>query len=331
MRIFTNRDADPALLEGRKLAVIGYGNQGRPQSLNLRDSGLEVLVGARENGRGWMKAVGDGFRTMTIGGAVSEADVVLLLLPDEVQKDVFDREIKGNLREKAAVCFAHGFSVAFGGLESPDHDMILVAPKGQGGRLRKAYLEGTGIPCLFAVANDASGQAEKIALALAHGLGCLRVGAYRTSFREETVSDLFGEQAVLCGGVPALMKRAFDVLVGHGFSPEVAYFECLHELEIIVDLVTRRGFSGMRDVISGTAAYGSLLYGENLIGEEVGEAMERVFDRIESGRFARDWLSLTDRGKEEFIELREKERKLPVEEVGDRIRRMIFDKERSDE
>jgi len=323
MKLLTEKDARPSLLAGRRVVVAGYGNQGRPQAMNLRDSGVEVRVAARRGGKGWKTALKDGFDVSTIGEACRQADLLLFLLPDEVHGKVFDDEVAGNLPPKSAVCFAHGFSVAFGSIGAVDYDLLLVAPKGQGGRLRMAYLEGTGLPCLLAVERDVSGTARDIALAVAWGLGCLRVGAFETSFREEAVSDLFGEQAVLCGGVTALIKCAFDLLVERGYSPEVAYFECFHELKIIVDLFEQFGFSGMRDMISGTAAYGSMKYGERIVTGETRSRMEELFDRIDSGEFASDWLREASEGARELDSLRRRERSLLIEEVGERIRRLF--------
>jgi ketol-acid reductoisomerase len=320
MNVYTDADADMGLLRGKTIAVLGYGNQGRPQTLNLRDSGLSVIVGAREGRGAWKRAKEDGLEVMSLAEAVRRADVLMMLLPDEVQGETFANEIDRALRPGAAICFAHGFAVAFGEIATERYDIVLVAPKGQGERLREAYLDGGGIPCLIGVERDVSGRAKGTALALARGLGCLKAGGFETSFREEAVSDLFGEQAVLCGGVPAVMKRAFDVLVRRGYSPEVAYFECFHELKIIVDLFERLGFAGMRDLISGTAAYGSLAFGEDLIGEDVEAGMERLFDRIESGEFARAWLEEKRSGGTALADLRERERGLLIETVGKRVR-----------
>ena len=320
MRIFTPVDADAGVLEGKTIAIAGYGNQGRPQALNLRDSGCRVIVGARSGRAGWKRASADGFEVMPIGDAARRADILMMLLPDEIQGDIFRDEIFGALRPGAALCFAHGFAVAFGEIDDRDHDVILVAPKGQGERLREAFVSGGGIPCLVGVARDGTGGALALALGVALALGCLREGAYETTFREEAVSDLFGEQAVLCGGVPAIMKRAFDLLVRKGYSPEIAYFECVHELKIIVDLITERGLAGMRDVISGTAAYGSLAFGEGIVGADTEAAMERLFERIESGEFARLWLEEKRSGGAEFRRLRDMERKILVEAIGARIR-----------
>jgi ketol-acid reductoisomerase len=320
MNIYMERDADRGVLSGKTIAVAGYGNQGRPQALNLRDSGCAVIVGAREGKGGWTRAQDDGFAVATVADAARRADVLMMLLPDEVQAEVYDNEIRDALRPGAALCFAHGFSVAFGGIKGDKFDLLLVAPKGQGGRLRETYLEGAGLPCFVGIGHDASGEAKRIALALAGALGCLRTGAYETSFQEEAVSDIFGEQAVLCGGVTALMKRAFDVLVKKGHSPEVAYFECFHEVKIIVDLFSRLGLSGMRDVISGTAAYGSLKFGEDLIGDDVERKMEKLYDRIENGAFAKIWLDENRAGCKEFLKLRDKERGLLIEKVGTEVR-----------
>jgi ketol-acid reductoisomerase len=322
-------DADPAILEGKRIVVAGYGNQGRPQALNLRESGLDVKIAARSGGDSWKRAQDDRFEVGETAELSREADILLVLLPDEVHGTVFYDDIAPNLPHGAALCFAHGFSVAFREIETADHDLLLVAPKGQGTRLREAYSRGSGLPCLLAVEQDISGNALGKALAVAWGLGCLRVGAFETTFREEAISDLFGEQAVLCGGVPALIKCAFDVLVEKGFSPEVAYFECFHELKIIVDLFEQYGFSGMRGMISGTAAYGSMKFGEGLISEETKRLMEELFERIESGEFARKWLAEARAGGEELHALIERERDLPIERAGERIRK-IFPEGRKD-
>lgn len=322
MKVYTERDRWSPKLKDLRIVVLGYGNQGRPQALNLRDSGFDVTVAARVGGKAWARAEEDGFRPLEPEAGISRAEVLLFLLPDEVQGEVFHRIVAGNLKPGAALCFAHGFAVAFKMIATAVHDLILVAPKGQGNSLRERYLRGSGLPCLLAVENDVSGKGKDIALALAGGLGCLRVGAFETSFREEAVSDLFGEQAILCGGVPALVKTAFKVLVGRGFSPEVAYFECCHELKIIVDLFTSRGFAGMREMISRTAAYGGLKEGEPLVSEEVEQAMEALFNRIDSGEFASGWMA--DAGGGHTLEkLQKVEKELLIEKTGKRIRRLF--------
>ncbi|MBN1884818.1 MAG: ketol-acid reductoisomerase [Candidatus Krumholzibacteriota bacterium] len=328
MEIHREHGETLSALAGERIVVAGYGNQGRPQALNLRDSGLDVVVAARPGRPGWVRAAKDGFDVVTIADGASGADVLMILLPDEVQGEVWRREIAGAIRRGATLCFAHGFAVAFGEIEPADADLVLVAPKGQGREVRAAFERGSGLPCLFAVAHDVSGRARGRALGIAAGLGCLRVGGIETTFREEAVSDLFGEQAVLCGGVPAIVKRAFEVLTGRGFSPEVAYFECVHELKIIVDLVAERGIAGMRDLISGTAAYGSLRFGEDLVDDETTRRMEEIFERIDSGEFARDWLAESREGARRLAELRLLERGLPIESVGREVRSLFPENER---
>ncbi len=325
MKIYTSEDADISVLSNCRIVVAGYGNQGRPQALNLRDSGMDVSVAARPGGEGSRRAEEDGFEVYNMEEGAEKADVLLFLLPDEVHNRVYRQKIAGRLREGAALCFAHGFTLAFGELDDDVYDLIMVAPKGQGKALREHYLDGSGLPCLLSVEVDISGRSLDIALALAGGLGCTRAGAVHTTAREEAVSDLFGEQAVLCGGVPALIKRSFQLLVNKGFSPEVAYFECLHELKIIVDLLVKEGFSGMRELISGTAAYGSLKYGERIISGETERALDQLFDFIESGEFARDWLNRSG-DNAELERLKKKERDLPIEKAG-RLVRAMFDSE----
>ena len=323
MKVLTENDAPGGNLDGRRIIVLGYGNQGRPQALNLRDSGFDVAVAARPGGKAWETAESDGFEVMEPQRGAALADILLCLLPDEVQGHSWRNYIEDNLPKGSAICFAHGFAVTFGQIETSKYDLVLVAPKGQGGRLRSAYLEGSGIPCLFAVGHDVTGRARYIALGIAKGLGCLRVGAFETTFREEALSDLFGEQAILVGGVPALIKGAFELLVEKGFSPEVAYFECMHELKIIVDLFSLHGLSGMREVISGTAAFGGLKYGERLVTEETAAEMRRIFDRIESGEFARVWLEEAAGGKKELEMLSKRERELAIEKAGSEVRKLF--------
>ncbi len=323
MKVLTEKDAPRGNLDDRRIIVLGYGNQGRPQALNLRDSGFNVAVAARAGGTAWETAAGDGFEVMEVRKGAAEADILMCLLPDEVQGDVYKEDIAPVLPSGSAICFAHGFAVTFGQIDTGSFDLVMVAPKGQGKALRSAYLEGSGLPCLVAVAHDHSGGARGIGLGLANGLGCLRVGAFETTFREEALSDLFGEQAILVGGVPALIKEAFDILVEKGFNPEVAYFECLHELKIIVDLLIVHGISGMREVISGTAAYGGLKYGEKLVTEETSATMRKMFDRIESGEFARVWLEETAGGKKELADMIEKEKDLAIEKAGSEVRKLF--------
>ncbi len=323
MKVLTERDAPGGNLEGGLVVVLGYGNQGRPQALNLRDSGFNVAVAARPGGRSWEAAASDGFEVMDVRAGAAAARVLMCLLPDEVHGEVYRGDIEPALAAGSTVCFAHGFSVAFGQVDSASCNLVMVAPKGQGRALRSSYLEGSGLPCLVAVERDVTGDARETALAIAGGLGCLRVGAFETTFREEAVSDLFGEQAILVGGVPALVKEAFDLLVGKGFSPEVAYFECVHELKIIVDLVTERGISGMRSVISSTAAYGGLEFGERLVTAETVDEMRRIFERIDSGEFARLWMEEAGRGGKKLRAMIDGERDLAIEKAGAEVRKLF--------
>ena len=319
MKIYTENDADPGILRDKSLVVMGYGNQGRSQALNLRDSGLEVTVAARQKREGWQRALKDGFEPVVPEEGIRKADILLYLIPDEIQSEVFEDAIVGNLREGSTICFAHGFAVAFGQIDTGSYEMILVAPKGQGGKVREAYLAGSGVPALVGWDSE---KGKENALAIAHALGSLRVGGFRTTFREEAVSDLFGEQAVLCGGVTALIKAAFNTLVEAGFRPEVAYFECMHELKIIVDIFYARGMSGMREVISKTAAYGGLKYGEDIIGEDAREKMEKLLDFIESGDFADDWMKASRDGDSLEI-LMDREKSLLLEQTGERLRKLF--------
>jgi ketol-acid reductoisomerase len=323
MKVLTEKDASEGCLDGSLIVVLGYGNQGRPQALNLRDSGLSVAVAARPGGKAREMAERDGFEVMEVRAGARKADILMCLLPDEVQGRVYKAEIAPNLRDGSAICFAHGFAVTFGQIEKGPFDLIMVAPKGQGGALRSAYVEGSGLPCLLAVEHDATGSARRTAVGIADGLGCLRVGAFETTFREEAISDLFGEQAILVGGVPALIKEAFDILVDKGFNPEVAYFECMHELKIIVDLLAVHGIAGMREVISGTAAYGGLKYGQRLVTPETAGEMRIMFDRIESGEFARQWLSEAAGGRKELAGMITREKGLKIEEAGREVRKLF--------
>ena len=323
LKVYTEKDALRASVGDRLTVVLGYGNQGRPQALNLRDSGMKVAVAARRGGKAWERAESDGFHVMEVREGCASAQILMCLLPDEVQGRVYQDEIAPVLPHGSAICFAHGFSVAFGLIDTVFYDLIMVAPKGQGSALRSAYMEGSGIPCLLAVEHDLTGAAKILALAIAKGLGCLRVGAFETTFREEAVSDIFGEQSILVGGVPALVKEAFDLLVAKGFSPEVAYFECVHELKIIVDLIIQHGIAGMREVISGTAAYGGLKFGEKLVTPGTSAEMHRMFERIESGEFARGWLEESAGGKKDLAAMIEDEKELEIEKAGREVRKLF--------
>jgi ketol-acid reductoisomerase len=323
MKIYRETDLQTNTLENARVAVLGYGNQGHAHAMNLRDSGVDVVIGARE-GRGRRQTADHGFEPVPIAEAVGVADYVVVLLPDEIQEHVFTKEIGPNLKSDAALVFAHGFSIAFGVIEPPaGHDVLLVAPKGQGHYVRKLYVEKKGLPCLVAAESDASGKAHNKTLSYAHALGCLRAGAIETTFREEAVTDLFGEQTVLCGGVPALVKAAFDTLVSRGYRPEIAYLECLHELKIIADLMYKSGIVQMRRKISRTAAWGSFLAEGEIVSGDVKAKMASILDAIESGEFADGWRGEASTGQSRLAELIDKEKEHPIEHAGRSVRELM--------
>jgi len=324
MKFYTRADLPRNHLDGATIAVLGFGNQGHAHALNLRDRNARVLVGARRAGAGWNAAVRDGFETREVARAVADADAVVVLLPDEVQGEVFAREIEPALKHDAVLVFAHGFAIAFGALAPPrGHDVVLVAPKGQGHFLRRAFLEGTGLPCLIAVEADASGSARGKALSYASLIGCLDAGAIETTFREEAVTDLFGEQAVLCGGVPELVKAAFETLVQRGYAPEVAYLECLHELKIISDLMFEGGLHHMRERISATAAWGSFESGPRIVTDETRRALGGILDDIASGGFARAWIEEARSGGARLEAAIRAEADDPIEHAGREVRSLM--------
>ncbi len=324
MRLYREDDVTTNLVQGAAVAVVGYGNQGHAHALNLRDSGVRVIVGARRKGQAWRRAEADGFEPLEVPDAVSAAEYVALLLPDEVQHEVFTSDIAPRLVRGVTLVFAHGLGVAFGSIRPPEGcDLILVAPKGQGHYVRKSYTEGGGVPCLVAVENDASGRALQKALSYAQALGCLRVGAIKTTFREEAVTDLFGEQAVLCGGVPALIKAAFDTLVEGGYPPEVAYIECLHELKIIADLMHDGGITYMKERISRTAAWGGYLAEGRVVTEELKSTMTSLLEKIESGEFADRWQKEASAGAPRLGTFIDNESKHPIESAGVAARAFI--------
>lgn len=324
MNVYTATDLPDNLLNGATIAVLGFGNQGHAHALNLRDRGARVVVGARRAGEGWKAAERNGFDTREIARAVEIADAVVVLLPDEVQGDVFARDIEPALKDGAAVVFAHGFTVAFEQVKLPrGHDVVLVAPKGQGHFLRRSFVEGSALPCLVAVEADASGNALAKALSYASLIGCLDAGAIGTTFREEAITDLFGEQAVLCGGVPALVKAAFDTLVGRGFAPEVAYIECLHELKIIADLMVEGGLHYMRERISATAAWGSFESGPRIVTPETRRSLGEILGDIEAGNFARGWIAEARAGSKQLKERVREETDDPIEDAGREVRSLM--------
>jgi ketol-acid reductoisomerase len=318
-----HRDGNLGLLDG-KVAVVGYGSQGHAHALNLHDSGIEVEVGLREGSGSWSAAEEAGLKTAAIGEAVREAQIVSLLLPDQVQPAVYEADVAPNLRPDAAVLFAHGFNVHYGRIAPPaGHDVIMVAPKGPGHIVRRLFTEGYGTPALVAVAQDASGRALDLALAYAAGIGATRAGVIETTFMEETESDLFGEQAVLCGGVTELIRLGFETLVEAGYQPEIAYYECLHELKLIVDLIYEGGFSGMRFSVSDTAEYGDLTRGPRVIDDHVRDNMRKLLSDIREGTFARDWIEQMQTGEPKLKELRDQAASERIETVGRELRGLM--------
>ena len=305
----------------RKTAVLGYGSQGHAHALNLKESGCDVTVGLYEGSKSWPKAEEAGLRVMTIADAVRWADVVMMLLPDERQPPVYRSEVEPNLSEGMLMLFAHGFNIHFNQIVvPPEVDLGLVAPKGPGHVLRRLYVEGKGMPALFAVGNDHSGEARDLILSYARGIGCGRAGVLETTFAEETETDLFGEQAVLCGGLSALLKAGFDTLVEAGYQPELAYYECVNELKLIVDLIYEGGLAGMRYSISNTAEYGDYTAGPKLIDESVRERMRTILADIQSGKFAKEWVLENEAGGASFLAMRRREAELRVEKVGAELR-----------
>jgi ketol-acid reductoisomerase len=323
LKIYYDNDADFSALKEKTIAVIGYGSQGHAQAQNLRDSGLKVIIGLRQ-GRSWEKAQNDGFEVFTVEEAVKRADVVQILMPDETQAAVYNESIRPNLKKGAALMFSHGFNIHFGQIVPPeDADVLLVAPKSPGHLVRRTYVEGFGVPGLIAVHQNATGKAQQIGLAYAKGIGCTRAGVIETTFREETETDLFGEQVVLCGGVSALIKAGFETLVEAGYAPEMAYFECLHELKLIVDLIYEGGLTAMRDSISNTAEYGDYVTGPRIVTEETRKEMKRVLADIQSGKFARDFILENQANRPFFTATRRNEREHQIEQVGARLREMM--------
>jgi ketol-acid reductoisomerase len=323
-KLYFEADVDESALAGRRVAVIGYGSQGHAHAGNLADSGLDVVVGIRPGSASFEKARAAGHTVASIADAAKAGDVVMLLLPDTVAPEIYTAEIAPHLRPGDALMFAHGFNIHYGCIEAPpDVDVAMVAPKGPGHLVRRTYLEGGGVPALIAVAADPSGTAMSLALAYAHGIGATRAAVLATSFAEETETDLFGEQAVLCGGVSALVEAGFDVLVEAGYQPESAYFECLHELKLIVDLCYERGLSGMRFSVSDTAEYGDLTRGPRVIDDHVREVMRDLLAEIRDGRFAKEWIAEHREGRTRFGELRRASSATPIERVGSELRAMM--------
>lgn len=323
-QIYYDSDADLDLIQSRKIAVIGYGNQGHAHALNLRDSGCTVRVGLRPQGQSWSRALADGFEVKTAREAADWADLVSLLLPEQNQRQVYQDSIQSVLHSGKVLMVAHGFSIHFHQIvPSADVDVVLVAPVGPGHMMRRLYQSGLGEPALLAVQQDASGKAEEVAVAYAAALGCTRAGVVRTTFAEETEANLFGEQAVLCGGLPALIEAGFDTLVRAGYQPEVAYFECVHTVKLIVDLIYEGGFSHMRSRISDTAAYGSYVSGPRVVGEPVRKAMADVLRDVQSGVFGQKWVTEYESGARNLRKARSREKAQEIERVGSKLRSMM--------
>jgi len=323
-KIYYEKDADLGVLKEKLIAIVGYGNQGHAQAQNLRDSGLKVIVGELEGSPGWMRAKQAGFEVETAKKVAQKANIIQILIPDEFQAKLYQTDILPLLKKGNALGFSHGFNIHFHQIVPPQWvDVFMVAPKGPGVLLRRTYEEGKGVPCLIAIEQDASGLAKEIALAYAKGIGGTRAGVIETTFREETETDLFGEQVVLCGGVTALIKAGFETLVEAGYQPEMAYFECLHELKLIVDLLQESGLSGMRSAISNTAQYGDLTRGSRIITQKTREEMRKILREIQSGQFAREWIMENQTNQPVFNALTKKDEEHLIEKVGKKLRGMM--------
>jgi ketol-acid reductoisomerase len=323
-RMYYDTDANLGFLQDKTIAIIGYGSQGHAHALNLKESGLDVVVGLYEGSKSWQKAQTEGLTVKTVADASDVADLIMILLPDEVQRAVYTKEILPHLKAGKALAFAHGFNIHFAQVVPPtDIDVIMVAPKGPGHLVRRTYTQGQGVPALFAVYQDATGQARDRAMAYARGIGGTRGGILETTFKEETETDLFGEQAVLCGGLSALIKAGFETLVNAGYQPELAYFECLHEVKLIVDLVVEGGLANMRHSISNTAEYGDYTRGDRIITDATKAEMRKILAEIQSGQFAREFILENQAGKPGFTAMRRHESELQIESVGKEIRAMF--------
>lgn len=322
--MYYDQDADLGLLKGKTVAILGYGSQGHAQAQNLRDSGCNVVVGQRPGSANHDLAIKDGFKPVSAAEAAGAGDLVNILLPDEVQGDIYARDVKPNLRPGNLLLCSHGFNIHFGQVVPPDGvDSALVAPKGPGHLVRSEFVRGGGVPCLIAVGEGSSEQGRKLALAYAKGIGGTRGGVLQTTFAEETETDLFGEQVVLCGGVSALVKMGFETLIEAGYQPESAYFECMHELKLIVDLIYQGGLNYMRYSISNTAEFGDYTRGPRIINEQTREEMRKILKEIQSGEFAREWIMENKVGRPVFNATKRRERQHPVEEVGKRLRSLM--------
>jgi ketol-acid reductoisomerase len=321
---FYEKDGNLDALKGRTVAIIGYGSQGHAHALNLRDSGIDVVVGLYPGSKSWQKAEAAGLKVMNTADAAKAADTVMILVADHIQGDLYNKEIAPHMTPGKTLMFAHGFNIHFGEIAAPKGvDVTMIAPKAPGHRVRELFTEGVGVPGLIAVHQDATGQAHEKALAYAAALGCLKAGVIETTFKEETESDLFGEQAVLCGGVSELIRAGFETLTDAGYAPEIAYFECLHELKLIVDLIQEGGLGYMRYSVSDTAEYGDYSRGPRIITQQTREEMKKILAEVQSGQFAKEWINENKTGRKNFLATREAARNQPIEKVGAELREMM--------
>ncbi len=324
-KMYYDSDCNMNLLKGKTVAVIGYGSQGHAHAQNLKDSGVNVVVGLRKTSDKWKQAEKDGLKVMETAEAAKAGDIIMILVPDEIQPIVYEESVRDNLKEGDILMFAHGFNISYKQIMPPKFvDVTMAAPKGPGHTVRSQYKEGRGVPALIAIHQDASGKAKEFALAYASGIGAGRAGILETTFREETETDLFGEQAVLCGGVTELMKAGFETLVNAGYQPEIAYFECIHEMKLIIDLVNQGGFAMMRYSISDTAEYGDYVTGKRIITEETRKEMKKVLEEIQNGKFASNWIMENKAGgRANFLATRRNESETQLEKVGTELRKMM--------
>ncbi len=323
-KMYYDKDANLKVLKGKKIAIIGYGIQGHAQAQNLRDSGIEVLVSDLKNSSNWKQAKKDGFQPQEAGEAVKKSDIIQILTQDDVQAKVYESQVAPGLKKGKALVFSHGFNIHYGQIVPPSNvDVLMVAPKGPGSLVREMFLKGGGVPCLLAIHQDWTGKAKQLGLAYARAIGGTKAGVIETTFAEETETDLFGEQAVLCGGVSELIRASFDTLLEAGYQPEIAYFECLHELKLITDMIHLRGISGMRDRVSDTAEYGDLTRGKRIITEETRAEMQDILHEIQSGEFAREWILENKVNRPVFNALAKKDAEHPIEKVGKKLRGMM--------
>jgi ketol-acid reductoisomerase len=322
--IYYDKDADPSLIKAKKVAIIGFGSQGHAHALNLADSGVEVVVGLRPESRSRAQAETEGLRVESVGDAADWADVIMLLVPDQHMADLYTAEVEPRISEDDTLMFAHGFNIHFGEISAPeDVDVVMVAPKGPGHLVRRTFTEGSGVPCLIAVHQDPSGSARELGLSYAYGIGGTRAGVLETTFREETETDLFGEQVILCGGVSELIKASYETLVEAGYQPESAYFETLHELKLIVDLLYEGGLSWMRYSVSDTAEYGDYTRGRRIITDETRQEMKKVLSEIQSGAFANEWMAQAREGAPHLLEQRQANQTHQIEQIGAQLRGLM--------